>query len=202
MKTQIINTILPILNEHGLRDISLEQLLKYSGVSHKDFQNFFRDYDQLLVEIFDRFFVEINEVSSRIDQPDIQLAAFYDNCVASFEVQKSYSFIFNDFHYVMKIEELKDRYFEMLRERKAHLAHLFQFFVQAGIFKKEVVSGQFENLNNQILVISGFWPSHSKAVFGEVNVEYYASLIFSLLVPYLSAMGLEAYKDHVIVRKQ
>src|SRR5690606_5032305 len=107
----------------------------------------------------------------------------------------NYSFIFQDFFYLtMETPEIKDRYFEMLRLRKAQLSHLFQNFVRTGIFKKELVIGQFENLVNQIVVITGFWPTHSQVLFGEFNIKYYSRLTFSLLVPYFTDAGLESYK--------
>jgi hypothetical protein len=57
--------------------------------------------------------------------------------------------------------------------------------------KKEVIAGQFENLTNQMLILGGFWPTHSYIIFGEYHDQYYSSLTFSMLIPYFTEKGLE-----------
>jgi len=195
MNTQIINEALPLFNKNGFKEVRLANLLHNSNISLEEFHARFNDVDHLVLEIFNQFCREIDEISDGIDQPQARLDSFFDCCNSSYSIQQKYSFIFQDFYYItLEIDGIKDRYYEMLRLRKAQLSHLFQFFVRTGIFNKEVITGQFENLINQILIISGFWPTHSRIIFGEFNIEYYSGLTFSLLVPYLSESGLEEYQ--------
>lgn len=195
MKSRIIRKALIVLNRKGYLRSELQDILNESQISLEEFNEHFSDLNDLIIAIFDQFCQEADRFSVSLDESGTTVRNFYDNCLSTFEGHKKYSFIFHDFYYInTEIEEVRDRYFELLRLRKAQLSHLFQKFVEDGIFKKEIIPGQFENLINQILVMGGFWPTHSRVIFEDYNARYYSSLTFSMLIPYYTEKGLEECK--------
>ncbi|MEX2594506.1 MAG: TetR/AcrR family transcriptional regulator [Anditalea sp.] len=195
MESQIIEKALIALNRKGYVRSQLQDILEESLISLEEFNHHFSDFNDLIVSIFDQFCKEVDQASAGLDPSGSMVKGFYESLMATFKVHKKYSFIFHDFYYLnTEVDEIKDRYFELLRFRKAQFSHLFQVFVEAGIIKKEVIAGQFENLTNQMLVLGGFWPTHSYIIFGEYNDQYYSKLTFSMLVPYFTEKGLEECK--------
>jgi AcrR family transcriptional regulator len=192
MDNLILEKALLVLNKKGYLGTKLQDILEESNISLEEFNRHFSDYNDLVFSIFKHFCIELDQASSGLDQSGSLVQIFHESLMATFRIHKKYGFIFHDFYYLnTQIELIKDKYFDLLRMRKAQFSKLFHVLVESGIMKKEVIAGQFENLTNQMLILGGFWPTHSYIIFGEYHDQYYSSLTFSMLIPYFTEKGLE-----------
>lgn len=201
MRARIIEAARETLNQGVFLPLNLQEVLE-AQIPLEEYQKYFPDFKSLIVAIFDQFRQETDMHSTTLDQPGPKIKTLYEYCLSIYNLQKKYRFIFLDFKALLSgIEEIKDRYFELLQLRKAQLSHLFQGLVQAGLFKKEPIPGQFENLINQVILISEFWSTQSTIIFEKINVAYYAKLTFSIVVPYLTERGIEEYQQTLLAIK-
>ncbi|MEX0884789.1 MAG: TetR/AcrR family transcriptional regulator [Cyclobacteriaceae bacterium] len=195
--SEIIEKSLPIFNVYGYQGTDLELLLEKLQIRPSDFNRDFTDFDDLIVKTFYQLCSESDEVSKHLDKESTSLEKLYVTTLNSYEVQLKYRFIFLNLASILdRHEKIKDRYFELISLRKAQMIHNFVLLHQEGIFKPEPIPGCFENLSNQMIMLSDFWPAHNHIIFGDgaYHYQYYSKLIFSMVLPYLTNEGLTLYK--------
>lgn len=193
----IIEKSLVILNDHGYHDTDIDLLLEKLQVRPSDFYSDIRDFDDLIVRIFYSLCNESDAASAAIDQSSPSLEILYSSIIESYRLQVKYHFLFEDLgRIIQRHERVKDRYFELISLRKAQLIHLFQKLKDERIFKNENFTGSYENLANQMTMLSDYWPSHNQIIFGQetFHYQYYSKLVFSMVLPFLTDGGLTLYK--------
>lgn len=193
----IIEKSLVILNDRGYHDTDIDLLLEKLQVRPSDFYSDIRDFDDLIVRIFYSLCNESDAASAAIDQSSPSLEILYSSIIESYRLQVKYHFLFEDLgRIIQRHERVKDRYFELISLRKAQLIHLFQKLKDERIFKNENFTGSYENLANQMTMLSDYWPSHNQIIFGQetFHYQYYSKLVFSMVLPFLTDGGLTLYK--------
>ncbi|WP_375584000.1 TetR/AcrR family transcriptional regulator [Cyclobacterium xiamenense] len=193
----IIEKSLPVLNEQGYHGTDLDRLIDRLQIRPSDLYRDVRDFDDLIVRIFYRLCNESDAAAAEIDQTGGSLEKLYSSTLASYRIQVKYRFFFMDLGTIInRHEAIKDRYFELISLRKAQLIHLFHKMSQENIFKNENFPGSFENLANQMTMLSDYWPIHNQVIFGQdsFHYQYYSKLVFSMVLPFLTDQGLTQYK--------
>lgn len=193
----IIEKSLTLLNDRGYHNTDIDRLLENLQVRPSDFYRDIRDFDDLIVRIFYSLCNEADAASAEIDQSSPSLEILFSSIISSYHIQVKYHFLFTDLgRIIQRHERVKDRYFELISLRKAQLIQLFQRLNEEKIFKKENFTGSYENLANQMTMISDYWPSHNQIIFGDetFHYQYYSKLVFSMVLPFLTDSGLELYK--------
>ncbi len=196
--SDIIDKSLTILNQYGYHDTNLDLLTEKLQIRPSDFNRDFTDFDDLVVKAFYQLCSESDKVSENIDMSSTSLQKLFVATQNSFEVQVKYRFIFLNLASIMDRHEIiKDRYFELISLRKAQLIHIFSLLKQEGMFSGERIPGSFENLANQMIMLSDYWLTHNHIIFGDgsYHYQYYSKLVFSLVLPYLSEEGMTLYKN-------
>lgn len=184
-------------NEHGFRLTEGEKLIQQSGIPLPSYREEFGSVQALVFEIFAQLCEESDCISQGLDAKGTTLKNLLNTTIESYRVQTKFRFIFLNLHEIIEqIEPIKDRYYELISLRKSQLIHLFQLLENDQLMRGEVVSGQYDNLANQMIILSDFWLTHNNMVFGQDNFkpEYYSKLVLSILVPYLTESGLEDYR--------
>ncbi len=195
-RTNILKTSLDLFNRQGYSQTHLEELLEEAEITKPNFLEHFDNLEEVVTILFMHLCDESDEEADKIDKSGAMLGVLYETMLASYQIQVKYRFIFHDFFNILtKIELIRDRYFELISLRKTQLKHLFENFVNVGIFKKEMIAGQFDNLASQVTMLSDYWLAHNQIMFGPPpKPEFYTKLIYSIIVPYLSEKGLEEFK--------
>ena len=195
--SDIIDKSLIILNQYGYHNTDLDLLTEKLQIRPSDFNRDFSDFDDLIVKAFYQLCSESDKVSENIDTSSTSLQELFVAMQNSFEVQVKYRFIFQNLASIMdRHEKIEDRYFELISLRKTQLIHIFSLLKQEGIFNHEPIPGSFENLANQMIMLSDYWPSHNHIIFGDgsYHYQYYSKLVFSMVLPYLTENGMVLYK--------
>ena len=196
-RAQMISTATSSFNTHGFRLAEGEKLIQQSGIPLPAFREEFGTLPNFISEIFFQLCRESDCISEGLDMDDASLTRLFKSTQESYRIQTKYRFIFLNLHEIIEnIEPIKDRYYELISLRKSQLIHLFQLLEKEQLIRGEMISGQYDNLANQMIILSDFWLVHNKMVFGKDNFEpeYYSKLVLSTLVPYLTETGLEDYK--------
>lgn len=194
---QIIDKILPILAEKAYHTLELKSILESANLSQEDFFTAFNDLDDLLTKAFYRLCDEADGFSKTIDQFSCSLDKLFHLLDNIYHLHIQYQFYFFNLLEIMKNQELiKDRYLDMIALRKTQLIHLFKLLATEGYFAEEKFPGSFENLANQMFMLSDYWLIHNQIVFGpdDIRLPYYNKLIFSAVLPYLTDKGMVDYK--------
>lgn len=197
-KAQIISIATSSFNQHGFRLAEGEKLIQQSGIPLPSFREEFGAIPNLISEIFHQLCKESDCISERLDMDDTSLLRLLKSTQESYRIQAKYRFIFLNLHEIIaNIEPIKDRYYELISLRKSQLIHFFQLLENDQLIRGEVISGQYDNLANQMIILSDFWLTHNNMVFGigkeNFKPDYYSRLVFSILVPYLTERGLRDY---------
>ncbi|HSI75818.1 MAG TPA: TetR/AcrR family transcriptional regulator [Lunatimonas sp.] len=196
-KAEMISIATSSFNEHGFRLTEGEKLIQQSGIPLPSYREEFGSVQALVFEIFAQLCEESDCISQGLDAKGTTLKNLLNTTIESYRVQTKFRFIFLNLHEIIEqIEPIKDRYYELISLRKSQLIHLFQLLENDQLMRGEVVSGQYDNLANQMIILSDFWLTHNNMVFGQDNFkpEYYSKLVLSILVPYLTESGLEDYR--------
>lgn len=67
-----------------------------------------------------------------------------------------------------------------------------------GFLRPEPVAGQYEQLYDQMQILSDFWIASSELLYEGKRSElcdYYVKLSLGLFVPYMSVIGLEKWEE-------
>lgn len=195
-RNHILKTALEILNRKGYSYTHLEDVLDEGDLQKPNFLEHFDTLDEVVIILFKQLCEASDEAAQSIDQSGPILGIIYKSMLESYKIQVKYRFIFMDFHNILShIEPIKDRYYELIALRKTQFTHLFKSLSDAGIFRKEMITGQFEKLAYQVTMLSDYWLTHNHIMFGETSKpEYYTQLISAIIVPYLTEKGLEEFK--------
>lgn len=196
-KAQMISNATTSFNQHGFRLAEGEELIQQSGIPMPSYREEFGSMQAFVAEIFYKLCEESDCISEGLDTNDTSLGRLLRSTKESYKIQTKYRFIFLNLHEIIEhIEPIKDRYYELISLRKSQLLHLFQLLENDRLIRGEMISGQYDNLANQMIILSDFWLTHNNMVFGKDNFkpEYYSKLVLSILVPYLTEKGLEDYK--------
>ncbi len=194
-RNHILKTSLEIFNRKGYSYTHLEDVLDEGDIQKPNFLEHFDSLDEVVTILFKHLCEESDEAAQQVDQSGPILGVIHASMLRSYQIQVKYRFIFLDFFNILnRIESIKDRYYELVSLRKTQLIHLFQSLSDAGIFRKEMVSGQFEKLAYHLTMLSDYWLTHNHIMFGEPSQpDYYTRLISASIVPYLTEEGLEEF---------
>ncbi|WP_439483583.1 TetR/AcrR family transcriptional regulator [Cyclobacterium plantarum] len=193
----LIDKSLTVFNEHGYHRTDMELLMEQLQIRPSDFKREFTDFEDLITKIFYSLCSESDAATAEIDKNSTSLELLYASTISSYRIQVKYRFFFMDLGAIINNHEpVKDRYFELISLRKAQLIHLFTLLHQENIFVEENFTGSYENLANQMTMLSDYWPTHNQIIFGKeiFHFQYYSKLVFSMVLPFLTKEGLKSYK--------
>ncbi len=199
-KKEIALKALKVLNRYGYAKSDWKGIAEGINIGFDNFKEYFSDKNELVIFLFQECCGESDMASSKIDKENPSLVNLLQITQASFEIQVKYKFIFLDFYQIINsVEEIKDRYFELLSLRKVQLIHLFQLLEQQEVLRGEIIAGQYSNLANQMTMLSDYWITNNFLFFGEKEFkpDYYSKLVFSILLPYLTDLGIQQYKSAI-----
>ncbi|WP_114751271.1 TetR/AcrR family transcriptional regulator [Pleomorphovibrio marinus] len=197
-KEKFAQEALNVFNRFGYAKTDMEKLVQGINIGQGELEEHFSGKSDLVIYLFQVCCKESDEVSAKIDKEESTLGSLLQVTRLSFRIQVKYRFIFLDFYQIIEsLEEIRDRYYELLSLRKTQLIHLFQLLEQEGLFRGEIIQGQYSNLANQMTMLSDYWVTNNFLFFGKEDFkpEYYSHLVFSILLPYLTEKGLKQYKD-------
>jgi hypothetical protein len=119
--------------------------------------------------------------------------------ITTFRIQYKYKFILQDMVGIMRrINPIHQHFKALYQRRKGQFQMIIQYLIAQGLIKPEVVKGQYDHFIAQFYIIGDFWVSEAEILFegtDEEKLTYYTQLAFSLIIPYFTPKGMQAYRQ-------
>ncbi len=188
IKTLILEKSLGLFNQYSWSKISLRTIAKELHISDGNLRYHYKTKEEIVLSLFS---LMTAEMMALIEQKEVDfLAEMPSNFKAIFTIMYRYKFLFLEAAFIKKEYESYAILFEQLQESRRSLFQLeFERLKAAKILEAKFSAMQYELLFEQLFIISDSWikyiPLDSTATYINQQIDYYAKLCFSLLVPYL-----------------
>lgn len=189
-KEKILQTALSLFNQYGYGRVSMKDIADQIGVDRRNISYHF-DKEGILFSLVDKMWKEFEQ--TRALKRDFPSFANLDKEVILFnKLQNVYAFVFKD-HYVMQ-HPLIEKQFKAtcaitLDESKQSVA----FAIEQGNMRPEEVAGSYNALCETVCTLSFSWLQ-IQSYKDNHNLDQCRKMIWSLIVPYFTPKGQEAFK--------
>ncbi|PHN02030.1 TetR/AcrR family transcriptional regulator [Flavilitoribacter nigricans] len=200
MKTRdkIIREAKRQLNEQGFDRVSIRSIADAVGISPGNLTYHFKNVDTIVYELYMEL-VEALSASIQEFQPHkLSTQWFYEQTVKNYRVMWDYRFLLLDFVTVTrKNRQVKDHFRQLVAMRQLQFRMFADQMIANGIMQEERVAGLYDRFIIQTIIFSDAWLSDALVhfdEFGDRMFHFYADLMVSGLVPFLTEKGLEEYR--------
>lgn len=191
-KEKIINKSLELFNKNGFASVSLFEIAGSLDMTRGNLAYHFKDKDVLLQAITDELWKLIREQRGQTRQfPSFE--NLHKQLQFLFDLQKKFAFIFLDYR-VLSHPAVHDRFKLLIDEQIAETEATIAFSISIGNMQPEPYKGIYKNLAFNTWMISFYWLSQQKV--REYKDENYSMHIWSMLIPFLTKKGLEAFRGY------
>lgn len=202
-KGNIFDAAIHLFNSHGLPNVKLQNIADHCGISVGNLAYHYRTKDVLLTTIDQHI---QNEIKSLIpEQSYFPYLIDFDNQLSNyFHFINKFAFYFLD---ILQLE----RSYPALQEHRVNLIgrlinqiHAWMIKnIEKGIFRPEILVGQYEKTAHLIWMNISFWMTQQK-VLGKKDSEegLFKEQIWSQLVPLLTANGMLEFEAIILPQLQ
>lgn len=192
------------LNEHGIDRVSIRSIADALEISPGNLTYHFKNVDAIIYELYMQL-VEALSQSIQEFQPDkLSTRWFYEQTVKNYRIMWTYRFLLLDFVTITrKIRPLREHFRQLVTMRQLQFRMFADQMIAKGIMQEERVPGLYDRFIIQTIIFSDAWLSDALVHFdehGESMFHFYADLMVSGLVPFLTEKGLEEYRRWKIGR--
>jgi AcrR family transcriptional regulator len=186
------------LNEDGLDKVTIRSIASALEISPGNLTYHFKNVDAIIYELYLQLVDELSQ-SIAVFQPDkLSTKWFYEQTVANFAVMWEYRFLLLDFVTITRrSKQVKEHFRQLVALRQLQFRMFADQMIANGIMQEERIPGLYDRFILQMIIYSDAWLSDAVVHFdthGEHVYHFYADLMVSSMVPYLTDKGLEEYQ--------
>lgn len=189
-----------LFNQKGIGKVSARDICEALGISLGNFSYYFPSKPQIVIELYQKMMEELEEVERQISIGKDQITYFLEYHRLIFQIQDNNRFFYlNTFELLEQHPGIKDAYLLHTENDKAKVRHLFQGYLENGVFQKDTNELTLERLINIGHMVYTFWVIDAELGFKEKSLEkfkYYVELCCSLITPYLTPSALEEFNAY------
>lgn len=194
------------LNEGGLDQVTIRSIASALQISPGNLTYHFKNVDAIIYDLYLQLVDALSE-SIEVFQPDkLSTEWFYEQTVKNFAVMWDYRFLLLDFVTITRrSKQLKEHFRQLVAMRQLQIRMFTDQMIANEILQEEKVAGQYDRYILQLILYSDAWLSDALVHFdtlGEHVFHFYADLMVSTMVPYLTEKGLEEYMGWKAEKKQ
>lgn len=197
-KEKIVDTALQLFNKQGMDPVTTRHIAKEINISHGNLCYHYPRKEDIITQLYHNLVEELDKEIASLQKGEPGLEMFLLAIEATFRIQYRYKFILQDMVGIMRrIDPIHQHFKALYQRRKGQFQMIVQYLTSQGIIQDEVVKGQYENFIAQFYIIGDFWVSEAEILFEgteEEKLQYYTHIAFSLIIPYFTQKGLEAYQ--------
>jgi AcrR family transcriptional regulator len=205
-KQKIIETALHLFNRQGTDLITTRHIAKEMHISHGNLCYHYPRKEDIIIKLYENLVAELDQEIALLQKGEPGLEMLMQATATTFRIQYKYKFILQDMVGIMRRIEPIHQHFKLLYlKRKEQFLMIIQYLIMQGLIQEEVVKGQYENFIAQFYIIGDFWVSEAEILFegtDEEKLSYYTRIAFSLIIPYFTRKGLEAYQNLQLPAKE
>lgn len=191
-------TALELFNKEGLKDVTLRQIAKAMNISQGNLNYHYRAKSDIVSALYFQLVDRMNIEMSQLVQNQPIMSFLSKSSLISMRVLFEYRFITKDLYAVLDSdEELKQHYVGLQKMRKQQFLMLFENMIEGGLLRPEELNNEYERLYERMNILGDNWINaaallrdNSKSI-----VDYYHSLLFEVIYPYLTERGKEEFRN-------
>lgn len=197
-KDKVLATALELFNKEGLKDVTLRQIAKAMNISQGNLNYHYRAKSDIVSALYFQLVDRMNIEMSQLVQNQPIMSFLSKSSLISMRVLFEYRFITKDLYAVLDSdEELKQHYVGLQKMRKQQFLMLFENMIEGGLLRPEELNNEYERLYERMNILGDNWINaaallrdNSKSI-----VDYYHSLLFEVIYPYLTERGKEEFRN-------
>ncbi|NVJ45844.1 MAG: TetR family transcriptional regulator [Cytophagia bacterium] len=197
-KDKVLATALELFNKEGLKDVTLRQIAKAMNISQGNLNYHYRAKSDIVSALYFQLVDRMNIEMSQLVQNQPIMSFLSESSLISMRVLFEYRFITKDLYAVLDSdEELKQHYVGLQKMRKQQFLMLFENMIEGGLLRPEELNNEYERLYERMNILGDNWINaaallrdNSKSI-----VDYYHSLLFEVIYPYLTERGKEEFRN-------
>jgi AcrR family transcriptional regulator len=194
------------LNEQGLDQVSIRSIADVLGISPGNLTYHFKNVDAIIFELYMEL-VEALSASIQEFQPHkLSMQWFYEQTVMNYRVMWDYRFLLLDFVTITrKNRQVKEHFRQLVAMRQLQFRMFADQMIANGIMQEERMPGLYDRFIIQTIIYSDAWLSDALVhfdEFGDQMFHFYADLMVSGLVPFLTDEGLAVYQAWKALKKE
>lgn len=186
------------LNERGIDQVSIRSIADVLGISPGNLTYHFKNVDAIIYELYMELVAALSASIQEFEPSKLNTRWFYEQTIKNFRVMWDYRFLLLDFAAVTrKIRPVKDHFRQLVAMRQLQFRMFADQLIDNGIMQEERIPGLVDRFIIQMIIYSDAWLSDAVVHFdhfGEKMFEFYADLMVSSIVPFLTEKGLEEYR--------
>ncbi|NLR93781.1 TetR/AcrR family transcriptional regulator [Flammeovirga agarivorans] len=194
-KQKILTQSLSLFNEKGISNVSLRAIADKAGISVGNLQYHFKKREDIVEGLYFQLVEKIDGISLTLSE-DI-LKSFFSLAEQVMTIFFEYHFFLLDFTTVTRgNQKIKLHYATLSKRREIEFLKVIDVMIEQGLFRKEMLENEYQNLFKRTEVISNFWFSSlliQADTLTEDAINEYTLMINQSIYPYLTKKGKEEY---------
>lgn len=194
---KISATALLLFNQEGIKNITLHKIAAEMGISQGNLNYHFKTkqdiIEALYFELVDKMSNEMNAMSQHLSL----LSRLFESAAKTMGIFYDYRFLMRDIYIILKENEtIRSHYIQLQEIRKGQFREIFEGLKASHIMREEEFEKEYERLFERMNILGDNWINAQEVLKGELPnpVQYYQSLLFEIIYPYLTSQGKEQYK--------
>lgn len=197
-KDKILAEGLRQLNAFGAEKVSIRSIADALGISSGNLTYHFKNTDVIIYELYLQLANQLGEGVERLQFDEITFSHFYKLQQFYFGIMWAYRFLLIDFvALTRRNEQLKAHFQELVVLRRVQFRVGIDRMIQSGLLKEEWVENLYDKFILRLIMLSNAWISDAEvhmSVEKSKRIAFYADLILSSFVPFLTEKGLADYR--------
>ena len=200
-KEKILRAARELFNEQGVEAVTVRHIAARIGISHGNLCYHFPRKEDIIMALYqgvvEGMSREIEGWRNRSGAESSPLALVLQTITVSYALQYENRFLMIDFVNIMRrIPEIRTHFRAVFLLRKEQFTRELLHLRDEGYLRDDLADADYENLALHAYQMGDFWLSEAEILFdGEESrkLTTYTALACSMLVPYLSERGRDAY---------
>ena len=198
-KQKILYAAKELFNAKGVENVTTRHIASHIKISQGNLHYHYPNKNEIIIELHKQFLGEIMQRMSMVASTEFNLEMWYNLISSAFGVMYEFRFFFIDTLVIWrKIEMIKHSSLAVYEQGKFQFAFLVSQLNERDLLRKDLSDEQFNNLYKHVAIFYNSWMSMKDIIADNEEPDripqYFANLIFTIWVPYLSDKGLEDYK--------
>ncbi|MCB0642545.1 MAG: TetR family transcriptional regulator [Phaeodactylibacter sp.] len=197
-KDKILAEGLRQLNENGTAQVSIRSIADALSISSGNLTYHFKNTDVIIYELYLQLVDILSAGVSSVQEDELDFKLFYNLQLHYFGIMWEYRFLLIDFVAITRRNpRLREHFRQLFALRQMQFRAGIDRMVQVGFLKQEWTPGLYDEFVTRLLLLTNAWIPDSEVHLDgpkEKKIAFYAVLVISSFVPYLSDRGLQEYE--------
>ncbi len=195
-KTKILSQSLALFNDQGVVRTTLRKIALAMGISQGNLNYHFKTKQEIVEALYYDLVRKMDAEIGAIDNNQPLLYLLYESSKRTMGLFYRYRFLLRDLYAIMKEnEQLKNHYAQLQRARKNQFRAIFRGLVAQNMFREEAFDQEYDRLYERMTILGDNWINTQELLNESISqpVNYYQSLLFEVVYPYLTESGRQEY---------